>query len=615
MLLASHSGQADPVATIDILTTDPANGLLLRVYGSAGEGHEGTPVAGGWDMDGDGHNDYAIAHMVADPLGRTHAGQVFLVFGDGTIQGEVDTFVNDSRVLAIYGDQDHESAGSEIWMADVTGDGLGDLIICRQNHSYDPPGAEPIRIGSGALTIIPGQLDILRDRAGEDKPNDRIDLGDTDDIEEFKITTIYGANAGDRLCIWARNGNLTSGDTIDDIAVAADQEEANGDTHSGAVYLIRGGPHLLGPKIVDLANLKSTSSTNNLPGNIARVRLPANPTGPDTDTAHYHLGATLYLADLNGNGYAELMAAAALNRHGAQLSPDGMDNGHGGGGTDDGTVYIVWDDNYPASLWLTGNDTLDITIGAGAGSSTEIIGGDGGTPNDHDSFGEELLGGMDYDNDGNADLFVGDLVADTMNGVDNGNNVGSGHVFYNAANLKNYMTLSYDSLPASVKVATFLGPSDGAISADTAMHGDFNGDGIDDLAFSAPNDSPITDDSPGGRFQAGILYVILGRNSQWPTFTNLAPASFPSASDVQIFTILGREAGDMLAYSGASGDINKDGAIDIITNEMVGDGAHPPGTDDVGNLIIIDGYRLGDLLSGPCFPIKAANGNVVVVCL
>src|SRR5690606_27430878 len=107
---------------------------------------------GGHDVDGDGHADYAFAAQRAGIFfGRSDAGQVWLVFGDSQISGQLDTELAPTNILSIIGDQVKENAGSEIWMDDVTGDGLGDLIICRQNYS---PGGS--RTGAGALTLLPG---------------------------------------------------------------------------------------------------------------------------------------------------------------------------------------------------------------------------------------------------------------------------------------------------------------------------------------------------------------------------------------------------------------------------------------------------------------------------
>ena len=127
--------------------------------------------------------------------------------------------------------------------------------------------------------------------------------------ENLPILNIVGAMAASRLCIWARNGDVT-GDGIDDLAIGADQEQTNGDKHAGAVYLVRGGEWLLTAADIDLADFGTVA-----PGNIARIK-PRAITGDD-NTDEYHFGATLQLADLDGNNKAEVIAAAALNRSGA----------------------------------------------------------------------------------------------------------------------------------------------------------------------------------------------------------------------------------------------------------------------------------------------------------
>jgi hypothetical protein len=306
--------EAQPTGMTRLSDFTPQGGLYRRVLGSVGEGNSGVPVAGGFDMDKDGINDYAIAAMRASPQGRASAGQVFLVFGDNTAAGTVDTALNDPRVLEIHGDQTQESAGSEIWMGDVTGNGYGDLIICRQNYSPDET-----RIGAGALTLIPA-TETLRTMA---ESGEVLDLRSPP--EGLAILNIYGARAYSRLCIWARNGDVT-GDGVDDLAIGADREQHGDDEDTGAVYLVRGGSWLETAEDLDLADFGAIAA-----GNLARV-IPRT-IGGDTDTKHYHFGATLQLADLDGNGKADLMAAAALNRSGAGLAPNGG-TAHGSGGTE-----------------------------------------------------------------------------------------------------------------------------------------------------------------------------------------------------------------------------------------------------------------------------------------
>ncbi|GAG77141.1 unnamed protein product, partial [marine sediment metagenome] len=51
----------------------------------------------------------------------------------------------------------------------------------------------------------------------------------------------------------------------------------------------------------------------------------------------------------------------------------------------------------------------------------------------------------------------------------------------------------------------------------------------------------------------------------------------------------GGGGGDVLCYSAASGDMNNDGVIDLIVNEMQGDGSS---VADVGNLLIINSRKI-----------------------
>lgn len=558
-LAASPMLSAQPAAVTD-LAAAPAG--IERVYGSVGSGRFGVPVAGGHDLDGDGFADTAFAAMVAGSIARDRAGEVFVVFGDGTVQGSVDTAnAGNSAVLRIFGDQVQENAGSELWIDDVTGDGLGDVLICRQNFSPDG-GA---RIGAGALTILPGSAE-LRQLAQTGQPIDLRTLP-----AALQASTLLGAQTGERLGIWVRTGDVT-GDGIADLVVGADRRDEDGATDAGTAYVVRGGAHLIGAGAVDLAGFPGAV----LPGDLARIRPPAGSSG-------FNFGATVQIADLDGNGRGEVLAAAALNRAGAGLAPLGG-SGDGTGGAPDGTVYIAWDDNFTGG-W---SPAPDFVVGQGPGTATIINGAAANSV-----FGEELLGGLDYDNDGNADLFVGDLTASGWNGVSR-SFAGTGHVLYDAAGLKG---LSFDlaAPPPGFAMATFLGPNSGAIAGDTALHGDFNGDGIDDLAFSSPHAAPF------GRINAGTLHVLLGRNGRWPAFSDLATSTFPSPALVAIHDIhgangdSGSNTGDTLAYSAAAGDLNGDGVDDLITNEMTGDGL-APGTIDVGNLLIIDGLRVLEVL-------------------
>ncbi len=301
-----------PERSLDLATIASGANGLLRLHGSSGNGSFGVPVSGGHDLDGDGNNDLALAAMRASPLSRGNAGEVFVLFGDGTISGAIDTAVSQPRVLRIFGAAAFEHAGSEVWIDDVTGDGIADLIIARQNHT---PGAG--RVGAGAVTI--------------------------------------------------------------------------------------------------------------------------------------------------------LLGGAALADHAATLAPI-------------------------------------------------------------------------------------DLAAP----------------------------------PVGLTLTTFVGAATGDIASDTALQGDFDGDGLPDLAFGSPHGSPY------GRSEAGIVHIFHGQSGPFPERIELRWGDQPDAALVRISEVHGVNAGDVLCYSADAGDQDGDGRDDLIVNEMLGDGLSP-GTNDVGNLVVVSGERIANL--------------------
>jgi hypothetical protein len=529
---------------------------LRRVYGSTGNGSLGLPVAGGLDVDGDGLGDVALGAMQASPGALPGAGSVFLAFGDGRLSGAIDTAIPSERFVRIDGGQPNEYTGSELWIDDVDGDGLADLLIARQNHSLAAPaGAE--RRAAGALSIVSGGP-ALREHAARleaialDQPPD-----------DVAVLTLVGAEPGGRLGIWVRSGDVT-GDGIADVLVGADQEAA-GAEHAGAAWLIAGGPHLHATGRIDLAALDATP----LSGNVAHIVPPREPT-PE----HYHLGATCQLADLDGNGRAEVLVSAALNRAGAILDADGGLDAQGTGGPDGGRLYIAWDDNFPPLPWPS---RFELTLGSGPGGYTTI----GGSPG-NEAFGEELLGGLDWDADGAADLFVGDLVANVRGRPA----AGVGYVIYGARGLRGVDARigELGALEPPLQTTTIYGDAVGDITADTAAQGDFSGDGIADLVVCSPHANPLR------RHSAGMFHVLYGRAGGFPAEIDLrAPPPREALDLLPVFGAhgsFGADRGDTLCYSAATGDLDGDGRSDLIVNEMVGNGVAADAVN-VGNLLVI----------------------------
>ncbi len=460
--------------------------------------------------------------------------------------------------MTIIGEAPSEATGNELRIADVTGDGLGDLVIAGQNYRATAPD----RIGAGALTVVVGGA-ALR---GVLQSGGVLDLGAPPD--GIALFTLVGPSELGRLGMFVRTGDVT-GDGVDDIVLGADQEGDAGEQHRGAMYVVRGGAHLAASATIDLADFGSTSAA----GHIAKIEPPSG------SSAEYHFGATVEVRDLDGNGRAEVLGAAALIRGGGAFLADGAPRGsaHGGGGADNGRVYIVWDENLVGDTWAAGYtiqlDDADhlITLVQGGTLETRV----------NSTLGEEMVAGGDYDGDGRLDLFLGDMSGSP---TDERPTAGIAYVIYSTADLKQFRQVQVNEPPELLYVTVFLGPVRGVILGDTAVQADFDGDGYSELAIAAPNATPRE------RYQAGTVYIFWGNSQRWPALVDLL--DMPDSRNIQITHLLGaagrepRDSGDMLAYSAAVADFDRDGLSDLMINEMGGNG-QAPDTIDVGNFLIL----------------------------
>ena len=186
----------------------------------------GVPVFGGKDCDGDGFSDYGLTSFLSD-FGTTFAGSLAVVFGDGTLGGSINAQAFAPNVLKIRGYQNSEHAGSEAWMDDVTGDGIADIIICRQGLAFNA------RWAAGGVTVIKGGPELKAHAATLSFLN----LGAIP--TNISAVTFYGEDNFDRLGIWVRTGDI-DGDGIADMVMGMDQDDTQGG-NAGAAYVVRGG--------------------------------------------------------------------------------------------------------------------------------------------------------------------------------------------------------------------------------------------------------------------------------------------------------------------------------------------------------------------------------------
>ncbi len=160
------------------------------------------------------------------------------------------------------------ATGSQIVIADVTGDGINDLIV-----------SAPYADGDGESRADAGEVYVL---AGGAALSGDIDLGAMTPPTAL-TARIIGAGAGDRLSVTSA-GDVT-GDGIADVLVGAPYADTTNGTDTGAVYVIPGGAGLTGT--IDL----STASIVTIIGPSANGRM----------------GAVVAVGDILGSSAAELL--------------------------------------------------------------------------------------------------------------------------------------------------------------------------------------------------------------------------------------------------------------------------------------------------------------------
>jgi len=330
---------------------------------------------------------------------------------------------------------------------------------------------------------------------------------------------INGLDAGDYLGTSVAVADI-NGDGIPDLIIGAPNATANGHSNAGKVYVIFGTRS----GFPDPFPLSSLNGTNGFE--------------LDGAAASDYAGEALAVADVNGDGRPDIVIQ----------NPDG--DGYYG------SVYVVFggatrQDGTPWS-------SCPCALHAGAGN---FLNGTNGAEFDG-AYPWSMIQGsfavVDVNGDGIADILVSGGESNTTNT----NAYGNLHIIFGK---KGTWNSSAQALNAGFLNGTNGVAFDGVMSpnahfASSILVGDVNGDGIGDILVSCPYCSPSISD-------AGIVYVIYGMKSGWPTSPQQLTSgvgNYLSGGTTGGVEFDGTAVNQNIHNVGNSGDVNGDGINDIL---------------------------------------------------
>jgi hypothetical protein len=244
----------------------------VTIYGADAGDDAGRAIAAG-DVNGDGIDDIVIGSPTGDgPDGsRPEAGEVRVVFGAADLPEVID--LADGGGVTIYGAEPEDFAGFALATADVSGDGVADIVI----SSFWADGPANGRELGGEVYVVFGSEG----------------LADVDLAAGEQDVTVFGEAIDGRLGEFVAAGDVT-GDGVADLVLAA-PFAAGG---AGETYVFPGGPSL--PAEIDVAE----------GGQVATV------TGLGSGDQAGHSAA---IGDVDGDGLGDLLLGG--------VSADGEDDG------------------------------------------------------------------------------------------------------------------------------------------------------------------------------------------------------------------------------------------------------------------------------------------------
>ncbi|MEQ9640735.1 MAG: hypothetical protein RIM84_11985 [Alphaproteobacteria bacterium] len=538
------------MTTIDLASLGTA-GIQINAI-QAGDNLGVGPRGLTGDLNGDGIDDLILP---AAEYG-TEAGAVFVIFGAASgLPTDLASLGDGGFKIKAVADYDRAGRDSAI-VGDVNNDGVDDLFIgsrganTNAGESYLILGGTDlgtdVALGSlgDAGTVISGAAD--NDRAGAvdsagDFNNDGINdlligaFGNDDAGADFgRVYVVFGTAAG--------LGNTLDLASLGDAGMTIDGSASN---RIGAG--LAGGGDLNGDGIDDILLITGNNSVKAILGGSTNVDIDNLGDSGLTvvDDAGTPINAYAYISfagDVNGDGFDDFIVGDPY-----------ADNG----GTDRGTIFVIWGSASPTDIDLNNLGDAGIRI------TGEI---------DQDRIGAFGLAGLngDFNGDGFADIAFG------------------------TANDRAYIVFGGASLPSALNLST-LSDAQGIKFQDSVFNLSFSAGGIGDVNGDGLVDALIGQSADGA--DMGAAFIIYGAFSASGTAGDdtLTGAALDDSIDggAGDDTISGNGGNDTLLGSDGADMLSGDAGPDSLGGGSGGDTLN--GGDGGDSL---DGGAGGDLLIG-----------------
>ncbi|MBL8669717.1 MAG: FG-GAP repeat protein, partial [Alphaproteobacteria bacterium] len=456
------------MATFSLNTLNGTTGFVIR--GIDANDQSGTAVAA-FDANGDGTTDIVVAAPFADVGAQSDAGELYVLYGGGgafsgaatydlSTMTAADGFIVSGTNGTGAGTQNNTDIGDRIGsslgsLGDINGDGVADLAFGA--IGTDKNAVAAVVADSGSVTVAFGGTLSANVSAGAITGGSGLGF------------VIEGFNPQDYVGNAVSAAGDVNGDGLADMIVGGFRANPAGKVDAGESFLLFGDAALGGTN-VNLAQLTAPQGI--------RIRgASANETaGWSVKTA----------GDVNGDGFDEILIGAP-----------------GSGASNSGAAYMLFGKS--AAGWAATGGVVDLaSLTASDGVKISYANATGKA---NGQIGAAVSTAGDFNADGFQDIVVGGY----------GNGTGETYVIWGHGGAWSNVNLS--NITASTGTR-FTGPSTGSQFGYAVTNaGDFNGDGIDDIAVTAPL-ANVT-----GLTSAGEVYIFYGDATRWQTANSFTAAS------------------------------------------------------------------------------------------